>query len=72
MVVSWVLPPWTASGYQGGMNGVISSTQGALFNSYNSSRLCVQQFLKSTVVNVQQLVFGNMTGNSSSANGGGW
>jgi len=67
LVVSWALPTWTASGYQGGINGVISSTQGALFDSYNSSRLCVQQFLQGTVVIVKQLVYANMTGNSMAA-----
>ena len=71
VVVSWVIPSGTAIGYQGGFNSLVSSTQGALFSSYGNSRLCVQQqFIKSMVVNVQQLLFSNLTGNTSTANGG--
>jgi len=71
LIVSWVVPSGIVSGYSGGIDGVISSTEGSLFSEYNNSRLCIQEFLKSSVINVNQLMFGNTSSNDTVTPNGG-
>ena len=65
-----MVPTATAIAYPGGVDGIISASQGAMFSHYTNRRLCVAAFQQSTVINVQQLVFENSNATNTTANGG--